>query len=89
MTANYSNIRFCCNFYHSDPTLNPLLLPGDDNSSGHGPSGAKDGTRISHNRMSPPPSYDEVVFNVDYAEEKKMGRSVLDAGNIIQIRFIW
>ena len=38
--------------------------------------------------MSPPPSYDEVVFNVDYAEEKKMGRSVLDAGNIIQIRFM-
>ena len=89
MTAYCSNIRFSFNFYHSDTTLNPLLLPGDDHLSGHGPSGGKEGTKISPNRMSPPPSYDEVVFNVDYAEEKKIGRSIVNAGNIIQIRFMW
>ena len=88
MSTGCSNIRFCCNYYHSDPTTNPLLLPGDDNSSEHGPSGTKDGTRISHNRMSPPPSYDEVVFNVDYAEEKTKGRSIVDAGNIRRIPFM-
>merc|ERR1712223_2285098 len=52
-----------------DATTDPLLPSGYDNSSRLDPSMSKNGPVLPNGRMSPPPSYDEVVFNV--GETKK------------------
>lgn len=55
--------------YQSDTTTDPLLPSGYDSSSRLNSSMDKNGPVLPSGRMSPPPSYDEVVFNV--GETKK------------------
>ena len=48
-----------------------MLPSGYDSSSRLDPSINKNGPGLPHGRMSPPPSYDEVVFNVGNIDKTK------------------
>jgi len=57
--------------FNPDATNDPLLPSGYDSSSRLDPSINKNGPGLPHGRMSPPPSYDEVVFNVGNIDKTK------------------
>ena len=67
------------NEIYSDATSDALLPLGYGNRTE--PTGDKADSDMTHDRMSPPPSYDEVVFNVE--ESKKHYNHLLNGSGTI------
>ena len=71
------------NEIYSDATSDALLPSGYGNRTE--PTGDKADSDRTHDRMSPPPSYDEVVFNVE--ESKKYYNHLLNGSGGTTISF--